>query len=85
MHFGRTDRSIPFEDVATFRDRQPDVEIRAYDAGHAFNRDDDGAFQPEAANLAWSRTIDFLAKHLGGAALGSGLAGNTRDQVPESP
>lgn len=64
MHFGRTDRSIPLEDVETFRDRQPQVEIHTYDAGHAFNRDDDRAYQPDAAKLAWTRTIDFLAKHL---------------------
>lgn len=64
MHFGRTDRSIPIEDVEIFRNRQPEVEIHAYGAGHAFNRDDDHAFQPEPAKLAWTRTIDFLAKYL---------------------
>jgi carboxymethylenebutenolidase len=40
------------------------VEIHEYDAGHAFNREDDVAFQPEAARLAWSRTLDFLSRHL---------------------
>ncbi len=65
MHFGRTDPSIPGAEVAAFRERQPRVEIHEYDAGHAFNRDDDRAFEPEAAKLAWSRTMDFLDRHLG--------------------
>ena len=33
-------------------------------ADHAFNRDPEPPFQPEAAALAWRRTLDFFTEHL---------------------
>jgi carboxymethylenebutenolidase len=42
------------------------MELHVYDAGHAFMREGDAAaYDPEAAKLAWSRTIAFLRKRLG--------------------
>jgi dienelactone hydrolase len=41
------------------------VEIFTYEAGHGFfacNRDD--SYQPEAAKLAWNRTLKFFKEHL---------------------
>ncbi|WP_029354266.1 dienelactone hydrolase family protein [Bosea sp. 117] len=44
-----------------------DYTVHVYDgANHAFNNDTSPArYDPKAAELAWTRTIDFLAKHLG--------------------
>ena len=35
-------------------------------ADHGFNRDGYPPYHPEAAALAWRRTLDFLGQHLGG-------------------
>jgi len=42
------------------------MRLEVYDADHAFMRDSDPqAYSPEAATLAWARTLEFLHKHLG--------------------
>ncbi|MGV3653697.1 MAG: dienelactone hydrolase family protein [Noviherbaspirillum sp.] len=64
MHFGRRDPAIPAEDIARFRERQPGVEVHEYDAGHAFNRDDDAAYVAPSAEQAWRRSMAFLGQHL---------------------
>src|SRR5437763_1536941 len=64
MHFGRSDHAIPADDVQALRNAHPTVEVHEYDAGHAFNRDDDAPFQREAAALAWERSLAFFARHL---------------------
>ena len=45
---------------------QPQAQVFVYDdAGHAFNRDvDPHAYAPEAAALAWHRTLAFLEANL---------------------
>ena len=45
----------------TILDTRPSHE---YDAGHAFNRDDDKSFHAGCAKIAWSRTLEFYAKTL---------------------
>jgi len=67
FHFGGRDASIPQEDVDLHREKQPHAAIHVYpDAGHAFNRDvDPRVYDPEAAALAWRRTIDFFRDALG--------------------
>jgi carboxymethylenebutenolidase len=40
-------------------------------AMHAFNNNERPSYHAEAAKLAWSRTTEFLAKHLKGAAVGA--------------
>ncbi len=65
MHFGQHDPAIPATDIAALRSAHPTVEIHEYDAGHAFNRDDDAAhFQQASADLAWQRTMTFFNQHL---------------------
>jgi len=66
FHFGGKDGSIPPEDVAKHRTMQPQAQVFVYDdAGHAFNRDvDPHAYAPEAAALAWDRTLAFLEANL---------------------
>ncbi|HZF53657.1 MAG TPA: dienelactone hydrolase family protein [Polyangiaceae bacterium] len=42
------------------------MELHVYDAGHAFVNDTrSDVYNPEAARLAWKRTVDFLHKNLG--------------------
>jgi carboxymethylenebutenolidase len=65
LHFGETDASIPLSDVEAIRAAQPSVEIYVYPgAGHGFGCDERASYNPEAAKLAESRTLEFLAKHL---------------------
>jgi carboxymethylenebutenolidase len=64
LHFGSHDRSIPESDVSKIEHAQPNVPVFRYDAGHAFNRDGGQNYSPEAAALAWARSVQFLNKTL---------------------
>jgi carboxymethylenebutenolidase len=69
-HFGRTDKSIPVERaeglLADIGARGVPVEGYLYDAGHAFFNDSRAVvYHAEAAQLAWTRTLDFLQRTLG--------------------
>jgi carboxymethylenebutenolidase len=66
FHFGAKDSSIPPADVEKHRTLHPQAQVFVYDdAGHAFNRDaDPHAHAPEAAALAWQRTLAFLEANL---------------------
>lgn len=66
-HYGEQDTGIPTEKVhelaSTIKQQsgqQP--RIHFYPAGHAFLNDENpiGTYAPEQADLAWSRTVDFL-------------------------
>ena len=68
FHYGANDPYIPQERVdeveAAFAGHA-DVEVLRYDAGHAFSNWDAPSFYDKpAADLAWSRTLEFFAKHL---------------------
>lgn len=67
MHFGETDQSISAADVAKIRDNVPGrlVEIFSYPAGHGFNRDGTGSYEPHAARLARERTLKLFRTHVG--------------------
>jgi carboxymethylenebutenolidase len=65
MHFGNADPSIKAEEVDALRAAHPAVDVQVYEAGHAFNRDDDAPFNRECAALAWQRSLAFVASHLG--------------------
>ncbi len=73
-HFGDEDALIPRPDVDALRDTlatsRVATRIEIYPgAGHAFlNEARPEAFRPEAAALAWSRTIEFVRATLGGGA-----------------
>jgi len=65
FHFGALDAAIPEEAIAQHRQKQPQAQVFVYEhAGHAFNRDPDAPYQPEAAALAWRRSLDFFTEHL---------------------
>ncbi len=69
-HFGAEDTSIAVDDVKQFeaklRTHSGDHAVFIYpNAGHAFANDDrEDAYNEEAAKLAWTRTLDFLAREL---------------------
>jgi len=66
LHFGEKDASIPMSDVEAIRAAQPDVEIFVYPgAQHGFGCDERGSYSAPDAALAQSRSLAFLAKHLG--------------------
>ncbi len=69
FHFGELDPRIPKEQVEQIRRAvtgKPGVEVHVYpDAEHGFNCDKRGSYHQPSAELAWRRTMDFLARHLG--------------------
>ena len=66
MHFGEKDASIPMSDVDLIKSkRSGDCEIYVYpDAQHGFHCDERGSYQKAAADLAWQRSMAFLAKNV---------------------
>lgn len=66
LHFGEKDASIPMADVAAIQAAQPGVEVFVYaGAQHGFGCDERGSYSRADAELAWGRTLDFFARHLG--------------------
>jgi carboxymethylenebutenolidase len=65
FHWGESDHSIPLEKAKTFAAAHADQIHHFYTAGHGFNCDQRGSYNAEAAKLARSRTLEFLAKHVG--------------------
>lgn len=69
-HFGEEDTSIPIDTVREFEAKLSTLEgdhaIFIYpNAGHAFaNEDREDAYNEEAAELAWQRTLEFLSREV---------------------
>lgn len=68
-HFGADDQGIDVSRVrafdSTLHGAGKDAEINVYNgAGHAFMNEEQASYRPEAARLAWARTLDFLQKRL---------------------
>ena len=70
MHFGSLDHRVPpdlYERIRASLAGKPHAHTFWYEgADHGFNRDGYPPYHPEAATLARQRTLEFLAKHLGG-------------------
>ena len=64
-HFGAKDHWISLDSVEAFKQAQPGAEVHVYAADHGFNCDHRGSFDAAAAQLAYQRTLAFMAKHLG--------------------
>ena len=65
MHFGEKDESIPMATVEEIKKKQPQAEIYTYpDAPHGFYCDERARYRKQSAELAWSRTQEFLKKHM---------------------
>lgn len=68
-HFGAEDQSIPPADVDKLREvlkaHHKTADLYVYEnAGHAFNNDTRESYRPEAARLAWQRTIAWFDKYV---------------------
>jgi carboxymethylenebutenolidase len=64
-HFGARDKSIPPEAIEQIRAADGGGQIFVYPADHGFNCDQRGAYDAESAALAYTRTLQFLAEHVG--------------------
>ncbi|HUJ74490.1 MAG TPA: dienelactone hydrolase family protein [bacterium] len=69
FHFGELDKSIPMDQVNQVKEAMKshkDATIYTYPtAEHGFHCDQRGSYNPEAAKVAWQRSIEFFGKHLG--------------------
>jgi len=66
FHYGADDTGIPPENYNAVQAALPEAEFHVYrNAGHGFNCDQRASYQPEAAALAWKRTLEFLGRTLG--------------------
>ena len=65
-HFGEEDKSPTLEQSKAIAKAHPGITAYFYPgAGHGFNCDQRGSYNPEAAKLARSRTLEFFRKHIG--------------------
>jgi carboxymethylenebutenolidase len=68
FHYGNDDPFISAENIAAVENAvsgRPGTEFFRYQAGHAFsNWDAPSMYNKAAAEVAWSRTLDFFARHL---------------------
>jgi carboxymethylenebutenolidase len=65
LNFGGRDSHIGPEQIEAVRAAHPDVKIYVYDeAEHGFNCDARSSYNPEAANLARERSLEFLKSHI---------------------
>ena len=65
LHYGAEDEAIPPENYEDVRRRRPDAEFYLYEnAGHGFNCDMRPSYEPNAAKLAWSRTLELFEANL---------------------
>ena len=65
LHFGEKDAGIPLSDVDIIRAKRPEVEIHVYPgAQHGFHCDERASYDKASADIAWPRSLGFLARHL---------------------
>lgn len=66
FHFGDKDAAIPFSDLQKIKDALQDAPLYVYDdSGHGFTCDDRNSFNPDAAERAYKRALDWMAQHVG--------------------
>ena len=64
-HFGALDSAIPLSEVAAIKSSHPEGVFHIYeDAGHGFNCNFRKDYHEESANIASTRSLDFLKLHL---------------------
>jgi carboxymethylenebutenolidase len=65
LHFGEKDAGIPLTDVETIKTKRPDVAVFIYPgAQHGFHCDERASYDKASADIAWPRSLEFLAKNL---------------------
>ncbi|MGI4828458.1 MAG: dienelactone hydrolase family protein [Janthinobacterium lividum] len=66
LHFGANDDHIGTDQIEAVRIAHTDVDIFVYEgAGHGFNCDVRGSYDPQASALARQRTLAFFQKNIG--------------------
>ncbi len=65
FHWGETDHSIPLEKAKEVAAAHANKIHYFFPAGHGFNCDHRGSYHAESAQLARTRTLEFLSKHVG--------------------
>jgi carboxymethylenebutenolidase len=73
-HYGADDKSIPPAEVEQTRAAAaaPELLYSYAGAGHGFNCEQRDSYNPQAAALARTRTLEFLARYLTGTAAADG-------------
>jgi carboxymethylenebutenolidase len=66
LHFGKTDASIPPEQIEEIRQLHPDLPIYLYDAGHGFVSDRRSDYDADSTRLARLRTLALFSRSGGG-------------------
>jgi carboxymethylenebutenolidase len=65
LHFGEKDAGIPLSDVEIIRTKRAEVEVHVYPgAQHGFHCDERASYDKTSADIAWPRSLAFLARHL---------------------
>ena len=64
LHFGDNDGSIPLDQVELVRAKHPDIGVHIYQAGHGFNCDMRGSYDPRATAIAGMRTVQLFESAL---------------------
>lgn len=62
LHFGSKDIYIKPEHIKAISAKRPEVNIHIYEADHGFNCNDRGNYDAKCADLAYERTLEFMAK-----------------------
>jgi carboxymethylenebutenolidase len=71
-HYGTADQSIPLADVERIRAAYPEAPVYTYEgAGHGFSCEQRDSYDPQAAALARTRTLEFFARYVAGAPAGA--------------
>jgi carboxymethylenebutenolidase len=80
-HYGSEDASIPPPDLERIRAAaRADSPLYVYEgAGHGFNCEQRESYDPAAAALARTRTLEFLNRYLVGSAAGGPTAGESSE------
>jgi carboxymethylenebutenolidase len=64
-HFGELDRGIPVTAVEQIRAAHPEGIYHLYPAGHGFNCTERADYDAASARLAFDRSREFVARHIG--------------------
>jgi len=65
FHFGEQDNAIPMTEVDALKAAHPELPVHTYPAGHGFNCEQRGSYEPKSAEIARERTLAFFADKLG--------------------
>jgi len=65
LHFGEQDQHPSPDKAREVVAAHPGVQAHFYNAGHGFNCDQRGSYEPLSAKLARERTLEFFRTHVG--------------------